>query len=154
MAHAPRRTIARILIDARMALKMSQAQFGAALGSSKRTASRWDTGRSTPVPEALQRLAALLAPAHRGLADEVAGAMGQTLVSLGLETQAPAAAAGAAPVSQRDRVDLVVLAAVEGSGLLPSAVRAVLHAAVKRARELGLSIDAIDDALKPGPRAG
>jgi DNA-binding transcriptional MerR regulator len=32
-------------------------------------------------------------------------------------------------------------------------VRPVLQAAVKRARELGLSLDAIDEALKAKPRA-
>jgi transcriptional regulator with XRE-family HTH domain len=143
-----------------MALKMSQGEFGSALGSSKRTASRWDAGKSTPGPDALARLAALLVPVDRALAGEVAGEAGQTLASLGLEPPAPAAPpapspvpSGPPPVSPRERVDLVILAAVEGSGLLPSAVRPVLQAAVKRARELGLSLDAIDEALKAKPRA-
>jgi transcriptional regulator with XRE-family HTH domain len=140
-----------------MALTMSQGAFGEALGASKRTAQRWDTGRSAPGADALQRLAARLVPVNRELAVEVAEAAGQTLASLGLEAApAPTAAPVSAlpPVSTRDRVDLVVLAAVEGGGLLPSAVRPALHAAVKRARELGLSIDAIEEALKPRTRGG
>ena len=52
-------------------------------------------------------------------------------------------------------VDAVVCVASEAFGVIPSAVRATLLAAFRRARELGLSCEeveqALEKALKPPP---
>src|SRR5580698_6103264 len=85
MAKRTQRPISLILVEARRALSMSQREFGYAVGSSHRTAARWDAGRSVPSVHNLQVLARLLYPEHRELAAEVADAADETLESLGLE---------------------------------------------------------------------
>ncbi len=42
-------------------------------------------------------------------------------------------------------------AAADSMGLPPKAVREALHAAFRRARELGLSLQEVEDALSPAP---
>jgi hypothetical protein len=49
-------------------------------------------------------------------------------------------------------VDLVVLAAVEETGVLPATVRPLLYRALQRARELGLTLDALEAGLRPAPK--
>ncbi len=136
---------------------MTQGEFGLAVGSSQRTAARWDAGQAQPYPSELRQLAVLLHPRDRNLASEVADAIDETLESLGLEMP-PAAPPPPAPQAPpppgakartEDFVDLVVLAAVEQSGSLPAAVRPWLHAAFKRAGELGLGVDMVESALRP-----
>jgi hypothetical protein len=46
-------------------------------------------------------------------------------------------------------VDIVVLAAVEQTGLPVAAARGVLHAVFKRALEIGLSVEGAEKALRP-----
>jgi transcriptional regulator with XRE-family HTH domain len=124
---------------------MSQREFGAATGSSHRTAARWDAGRSMPSPSQLGQLARLLHPEHPDLASEVADAADETLESLGLE------AAPLPPPAHRpeDLVDVVVLAAVEQTGAPVATARSLLHVVFKRAAELGLSVEAVEKALRP-----
>ncbi len=122
---------------------MSQRQFGPAVGSSHRSAVRWDGGGSTPGAHHLHNLARLLDPRDRALAAEVADASGQTLETLGLETAADPL------VSKVNLVDLLVLTAVEQSGSLPAAVRPWLHAIMKRGVELRLTMEAAEEALRP-----
>jgi hypothetical protein len=141
-----RRAIALILGEARRTLGMSQREFGPAIGSSHRSAVRWDGGGSTPSEHQLHTLARLLYPRDRALAAEVADAGGQTLESLGLETVADPLA------SKVNLVELLVLTAVEQSGSLPAAVRPWLHAIMKRGVELRLTMEAAEEALRPAPR--
>lgn len=133
---------------------MTQAQFGTALGSSHRSAVRWDAGQATPGIDTLRTLARLLHPRDRALAAEVADAAdGETLVSLGLEPPPPPRAPPPptpAPLPRaEDLVDVVVLAAVELTGSLPATVRPMLHAVFKRGHEVGLTMEAAEKALRP-----
>jgi DNA-binding XRE family transcriptional regulator len=140
----PRRSLRLILTDARRTLGMSQSEFGMAVGSSHRSAVRWDGGGSVPGDHHLCTLARLLYPHDRALAAEVADAARETLVSLEIE---------AAPDPMKanvNLVDLLVLTAVEQSGSLPAAVRPWLHAVMKRGIELGLTMEAAELALRPG----
>jgi DNA-binding XRE family transcriptional regulator len=139
----PRRPIGIILIEARRTLGMSQSEFGMAVGSSHRSAVRWDGGGSVPGDHHLYTLARLLYPHDRSLAAEVADAARETLVSLEIE---------AAPDPMKanvNLVDLLVLTAVEQSGSLPAAVRPWLHAVMKRGIELGLTMESAELALRP-----
>jgi hypothetical protein len=52
------------------------------------------------------------------------------------------------PLRPQDLIEIVVLAAVEHSGSLPAVVRPWLHAVFKRARELGLSMEAAEEAMR------
>jgi len=153
MATAPRRSIRLVLGEARRKLGMSQRKFGYAIGSSHRSAVRWDAGKATPAQHHLQKLARLLHPVDRDLAAEVANAAGEALESLGLEAPAPVAPAPAAlALGPDDLIDIVVLSAVELSGATPAAARAWLHAAFKRGHELGLTMDAAERALRPSSK--
>lgn len=123
---------------------MSQREFGYAVGSSHRTAARWDAGRSSPGVDNLLALARLLYPENRELASEVADAADETLASLGLEAPPPSMAH-----RPEDLVDVVVLAAVEQTGAPVAAARGLVHAVFKRAGEIGLSVEAVEKALRP-----
>jgi transcriptional regulator with XRE-family HTH domain len=152
MATQPRRPVGIVLGEARFALGMTQEEFGSALGSSHRTAVRWDAGESVPAPHHLEELARRLYAAHRALAVEAAAAAGTTLVELGLEEPPKPPAPPAPPATvlrAEDLVDVVVLAVVEASGTPPAAVRPLLYAIFKRAREIGLTVQAAEKALSP-----
>jgi transcriptional regulator with XRE-family HTH domain len=127
---------------------MSQRKFGMSVGSSHRTAARWDAGRSVPSVHNLQILARLLYAEHRELAIEVADAADETLESLGLEAPPPPPLPPA-PHRAEDLVDIVVLAAVEQTGAPVATARGLLHAVFKRAAEIGLSVEAAERALRP-----
>jgi len=129
---------------------MSQREFGYAVGSSHRTAVRWDAGRASPTVHNLQVLARLLYPEDRELASEVANAADETLESLGLEAPKPPASPPPPAAQHRaeDLVDIVVLAAVE-QGAPVGTARRLLHAVFKRAAEIGLSVEAAEKALRP-----
>jgi transcriptional regulator with XRE-family HTH domain len=150
------RPLRAILVDCRFALHMSQREFGEALGASHRSASRWDAGRATPGAAQLTRLARRVYEVNRDLAVEVAEATRNTLVGLGIEAAPVPVPVVSHPVepapSPKERVDLVVLAVVERGALLPSVVRPLLRAAVRRARELGLTLDALEAGLRPVPK--
>lgn len=155
MARAAKRSIHIILGEARRALGMSQEKFGSAVGSSQRSAVRWDAGRATPADHHLRTLAGLLYPGESALAAEVAAAIDETLESLGLEApQSPAPRAPPSPpppppLRPEDLIEIVVLAGVEQAGLAPAAARQGLHAVFKRAREIGLTVEVAEKALRP-----
>lgn len=70
--------------------------------------------------------------------------------SLGPEVPLPATPSASAPllVRPQDLVDVVVCCAAEMTGWAPSALRPVLHAVFKRAGEVGLSVEAAEQALR------
>lgn len=154
MARTQGRSIHEVLGDARSALGMTQEEFGIAVGASHRSAVRWDAGQATPGVHQLHTLTRLLYPQHRALAAEVAAHADESLESLGLEAPPP-------PVPPRtphgmlrpeDLVDVVVLAAVEITGSPSPAVRSLLHAVFKRGREVGLTMEDAEKALRPAAK--
>jgi transcriptional regulator with XRE-family HTH domain len=155
-----RRAIALVLGEARRALGMTQEQFGTAVGSSHRSAVRWDANQATPAVHQLHNLARLLHPQHRLLAIEVADEADETLESLGLEMQAPPPPPPAPPALPEPRataeelVGLLVLTAVEQTGASPASVRPWLHAVMKRGAELRLTMDIAERALRPAAAEG
>jgi DNA-binding XRE family transcriptional regulator len=144
-----------ILGEARRTLGMTQRQFGAALGSSHRTAVRWEAGKSAITPNELVALARLLHPLDRDLAEEVASLTHETLVTLGIEAPPPPPPPPAPPPPPRpfprdaDLVDVVVCAGIEATGHTPTAIRALVYTLFKRAREVGLTTEAVEQALAP-----
>ena len=157
-----------LLGDARRALGLNQAQLGELLGSSKRTVQRWETKRSYMSPEERVKLAAHVHPHDAETAAELVATIGQTLESVGIVVPPvpppppppppPPAPAGPPPMPRHLAVDAVVCVASEALGAVPSAVRGPLLAAFRRARELGLSCDeveqALDAALRPPAAKG
>ena len=150
-----------LLAEARRTLLLNQEQLANVIGSSKRTVQRWETSRSTPYPSDPAKVAALVFPHDAELAAEIAASFGQTLESLGIVVPPPPplpppapAPAGPPPMPRHLAVDAVVCVASEALGAVPGAVRGVLLAAFRRARELGLSCDEVEQALDASATAG
>lgn len=114
------------------------------LGSSRRTVQRWDAGRGTPDGPQLAKLAAAVFPHDSDLAQKLAHAAGTTLDGLGLVPPASSASRVAKP---NHLVDSVVCAAAEALATVPSAVRPVLLAAFRRAREVGVTVEDVERAM-------
>jgi DNA-binding XRE family transcriptional regulator len=156
MPRKQRRPIDVVFAEARQALSMSQEKFGYAVGASHRTAVRWDAGTSTPSDHHVRKLAEVLHPHNRVLAAEVADFLDETLESLGLEVPPPPATPPLAPApspalvpSAEDLIDVVVLAAMEITGSSSADVRPLLHAIFKRAKDVGLTVELAEQALRP-----
>jgi transcriptional regulator with XRE-family HTH domain len=150
----PKLPIGNLLSDARHKLGMSQSQFGLALGSSHRTATRWDAGQSLPGDHELRRLAELLLPLDVALATEAAAHTGDTLESLGLVSPQPPPRPAPPLTPSEDLVDIVVCAAAEASDVSPRSMRPLLHVAFRRAREVGLTVEQVEQALAPASPTG
>ncbi len=150
-------SIIPLLIEARQELGVSQGKLGELLGSSARTGQRWETTGSTPSPEQLHALAALVHPTSSALAAKIAAAGGTTLEKLGLVPSPPSPPPPAPPPPPLPSpdpihiVDTVVCAAAEAMQVMPDAIRPALRAAFRRARLAGLSVEAVDGALTPAP---
>jgi transcriptional regulator with XRE-family HTH domain len=142
MVNLAARPLKELLRRARYALEMSQAEFGAALGWSHRTAVRWEQG-TAPYGPTLTKLAALLVHVDRDLAVHIAAAAHETLESLGL-----AGPPTGPRVTQGDLADAVVCAAADATDLPPRALRPLLHAAFARARALGVTVEQIEESLR------
>lgn len=126
---------------ARQALGTTQEGLGKMMGVSRRTAQRWGT---SGIPGyALADLARLALPHNRALALKIAAAAGVTLEATRIEPPPPP------PAPLPDSVvDAVVCAAAEAMEMMPKEIRPGLHAAFARAKEIGLSVDAIERALR------
>ena len=148
---------------ARYALMMTQLEFGQALGTSMRTAKRWEQGTSHP-GRRLHEMVARLAPVDRALAQEIVDAAVPLFKSLDwplpqLPPAEPAAGATSgpppAPVPAPSQAtaqalgDAVLCAVAEASDLPPRALRPLLYAAFERARALGLTVEQLEQAFKP-----
>ncbi|HEY8090593.1 MAG TPA: helix-turn-helix domain-containing protein [Polyangiaceae bacterium] len=149
--------IPALLGDARRALGLNQAQLAELLGSSKRTVQRWETNRGVPSSQELATLAASVHPHDAETAADLAAAIGQTLESLGIvappapapppPAPPPPSPPGPPPMPRDLAVDAVVCVASDALGAMPAAVRGGLLAAFRRARQLGLSCEEVEQAL-------
>jgi hypothetical protein len=122
-----------LLIEARRALGLSQKGLVTVLGSSLRTVERMHAGRSHPSRDHWALLIHALHPTDPELAARIA-------------PQAPA-------VVSAQAVESVLFAAADATDLPLSSVKAVLVAAFVRARDLGLSVEGLTEALVAGSGA-
>jgi hypothetical protein len=149
----PNRPIRPLVARAQFTLGMPHRAFGKALRASERTALRWAAGQSTMSVSQLRDLARLVYPRDATLAAEIAAAASETLESLGIVAPPPPLPPPVAPRPDPNVLtDVVVCAAADALNLAPNAVRGALLAAFARARELGLTVQEVEGALKA--RAG
>jgi hypothetical protein len=134
------------------AMKMTQAEFGEAIGASRRTVQRWVDGR--PPSYAVPDIVRALHPHDPQLAAEFAAAYGKTLADVGIRPPAPASPSGGggaavvvAPPPDAS-VDAVVCACSEAMEMTPAAVRPGLLAAFDRTAEIGLSCAQVARVLR------
>jgi len=133
-----------LVAKVRVALGLNQKELAAQLGVSSKTIGRWMKSGTMLASYQARRLVDLLAPVDRDLAARVAATQGETLATLGLETPAqPTHDVAVLPLA----VDAVVCAAAEALDLSPRAVRPALVAAVRRAREAGVTMEQVEAAL-------
>jgi hypothetical protein len=128
----------------RLALGGSHRDVAEQIASSKRTVERWYAGETRPPNAKLAALARLVYPRDPALAAEIAAAIGQTPLSLGVATRTGPTLA--------HLLDAVVCVAAETIDVTPRSLRPALHAAFKRVRELGLSLEDVERGLAPTDR--
>jgi transcriptional regulator with XRE-family HTH domain len=149
-----------MVVRASQSLQLLNADLAELCGVSVRTVSRWWSHESTPDFHVFQKLAAAAHLQDPALAADLATAGGVTLEQLGLAAPPPAQPApvlmlppAPPPVPTRLLVESVVCSAAEELDAPPRAVRGILRAAFRRAREMRLSVEDMDDALSPPPVA-
>jgi DNA-binding XRE family transcriptional regulator len=154
------KTDVHLLVLGRRALSLpSQGAMGRALGASRRTGQRWERGQAHPSPSQWIALARLVYARDAALAQEVAAKAGTTVEALGLVP--PPAPVPTRPVDPTTlpsvvQVHSVVLAVADVMDASPRQVRPWIYAAFARARQLGLSVETVEETLRPaeGPKGG
>ncbi len=152
----PGRDANLLVTESMFALGLTQKRLGTLLMASRRTVSRWVSGRSTIGAPTLARLAVAVHPTNATLAARLAAESGQTLESLGLVAPSPPAAPPPPPRAFPPTalvVEAVVCAVAEAMQVPPSVAREALRAAFTRAQALGLSVEEMSEALSPPPPA-
>jgi len=130
----------------------NQGALGELIGASRRTGQRWAVGRAHPSGPQLQELVVRVHAVDADLAADLAAVAGTTLLAMGLERPAAPPAAIAAFAVERV-ADSVLCAAAEAMDVSPRAMRHAILAAFTRARELGLTVEAMEKALRAGAPA-
>jgi hypothetical protein len=141
---------------AQKVLGTNQRAFAERMGVSRRTAQRW-SDHGVPAYE-LSKLARLVYPHDPAMAAEAAAYAGTTVEALGLLPPPPPAPPLAPPPPPLPPpppppppdgvVDAVVCAASDAMDMMPRDVRAGLLAAFARAREIGVSVEHVEKALR------
>jgi transcriptional regulator with XRE-family HTH domain len=144
-------------LEARAALHMSQREFAGAVGSSLRTVQRWETRRSEPASFQIHRVADAVRPHDPELAAELDELAPRPTpppppVPQVLAPPLPPPPPPPPPLPATVLLDSVVCAAAEAMTLAPQALRPALLAAFARAKEAGLSMEAVIEGLTP-PKA-
>jgi DNA-binding XRE family transcriptional regulator len=136
----------RLLLEARRFLAMTQQELGETLGLSARTIMRWERGQASPDPSEFLKLAAMLRDIDEPeLAEELLAASGVIIETRWREGSPEA---GAVSVATRHAVDSVLWAAAETMDGTLRQVRPAVLAAFARAKDMGLGIDAVVEALR------
>ena len=136
---------AALLAHGLRALGMLQTELAALLGVSPKTISRWLGGGAILAPVTVATFAGAVHAKDPALAARIAAAHGHTLEELGIV---------AAPGTNRNLADAIVCAAAEVADVSPRAMRPALVAALERARETGLTIEAMHALFATAPAAG
>ena len=141
-----------LVLQAGKAARLLSTELAEHLGISRRTMSRWISGGYTNMtPRDWVTLARLVYPNDRALAATLAGVAGGTLEGLGIAPAPPPPPAPSPPptpsVTPADLANLVVHAAAEAANLPPQAVRPIIATALDKAAALGLSVDAMREAM-------
>jgi transcriptional regulator with XRE-family HTH domain len=135
------------------ALGVLQKDLAEMLGVSTKTISRWMGGAANLDPSQLATLTSAVHAKEPALAARIAAAHGRTLEELGIVT--PAAAESTAtrdPRAERLLADAIVCSAAEVADVSPRAMRPALAAALGRAREAGLTLDAAHALFAAAPK--
>lgn len=143
-----------LLIAAGDVLHLNQRELAERLGVSRRTVVRWTARVTAMSPTDMIALAKLVFPLDIQLAEALALKSATTLERLGLVRPVPPAppvlpapVPSPPPPPLARLVDIVVCAVADALELPPRAARPALLAGVRRAKELGLKLDEMEQAL-------
>lgn len=136
-----------LLSEARRALGMSRQQMAGTIGWSFRTMVRWEGGRTDVFAPSLLKLVPLVYPVDAKLAEEIALACNTTLAHLGVGAPPPAPPPPPPPIAQHLLADSVVCAAADALKTTPDAVRPSVLASFRRARELRMTLEEVEQAM-------
>jgi DNA-binding XRE family transcriptional regulator len=136
----------KLVSQTRQTMGLSREELGQLIGLSKRTVGRIELGQSAIVAPDLCTLARHVHPRDAGLAEELARAGRSTLSDLGVVPPAQ-------PVPMAHLlIDSVVCAAADAMNVAPESVRGSVLAAFRRARELHMSLEDVENALTKQPK--
>jgi transcriptional regulator with XRE-family HTH domain len=135
-----------VFAEVRRRLSLTQTVLARRTGTSRRTLVRWEAGERVPAAKQLRALVEVVSAVDPASAKEIAASQGQTLESLGLVRLA-ASAQATPPFVVSMAVDAVLCTLAEALDTSPRALRPALLAAVRRMRELGLTLEMIDEAM-------
>lgn len=125
-------------------LRLTQTEAARRLGLVHRTVNRWALGDSAPNAARFTALVRMIHALDPASAEELAASAGWTLAAAGIATTK----AGALSREARLAIDSVLCSAFDAFDGTPKTLRPALAAALARMRELGLSIDDAERALK------
>jgi hypothetical protein len=155
-----------LLTLSRQTLHLNQLELANLLRTSLRSVQRWEGKRGDPYHHQIQELADAVRPHDPDLASQIdvwaprpAPPPPPALVPAPTESAgppvlpppAPPAPPPSPPVPAGVLVDSVVCAAAEAMALAPQATRPAVLAAFARARDAGLTMDAVIGVLAPPP---
>jgi hypothetical protein len=134
-------------------LALTQVELGVELGVSRRTIIRWGRGQTYPSQFEVETLVDLLrSKGHDDLAESFLEAA-DLPIHLAPRDALPSAptrvGSPAPPAVAAHLLESVVYAAADAADVAPREARLVLRAAFLRAKALGVSSDAIGEALDP-----
>jgi transcriptional regulator with XRE-family HTH domain len=132
-----------LVVQCRLALQLTQQQFGDMVGCTKRTIQRWEERGALVLVGQAHAIAVALRGSHPELAQQVAASMDMTLDQLA----AYQPDSGASP--RMDPIESIVYAAAEAMGITPDVARPGVAAAFERARELDVTVYTVANRLAP-----
>jgi len=138
----------------RQTLHLTQQELADRFKSSLRTVQRWEADRSRPQSWEIHRLADAVRPHDAQLASQLdawAPRPAPPPPPVSEVAPAPAPPPAPAPTPAPVLVDAIVCAAAEAMALAPQAVRPALLAAFGRARDVGMTAEAVVAVLAPPP---
>jgi hypothetical protein len=143
--------LTHLLRMAQNELGLTQFELGQRLGVSRRTIIRWGRNATAPAPFQVEDLAnRVRAGGHDDLADSLLEAAGLPIPAPPAPLVEPAAAVAPPEPSgppPQHVVDAVIYAAADAADLAPRKTRLALRAALLRAKELGVTAEAMAEAL-------
>jgi hypothetical protein len=131
-----------LLMECRMALHLTQKEFGHLFGKSARTVQRWEDHGAILISAEIEALARALIPVRPDLAEQIAAVGKTTLDQLGMAPTADASTMGAL-----DDVDSIVRAAATVLHVTPETMRPAIAEAFRRALELGVDVLTVTKVL-------
>jgi hypothetical protein len=132
-----------LVIHCRMALRLTQQEFGDLVGHTKRTVQRWETRGALLTRTNIEAIVRALHPVQPDLATQIATAGDTTLEELGILPPARPQ-----PSGTREALEALVHAAADAMGVSVDAIRPALATAFARADEAGLDVHTVAEGLK------